>query len=80
MEYNRLTENDKRQIAQVAMDMETGNDLLGYPRSDEYKAMRVEVARAFKTAKVARAFKTAKLTERQHEIIQYLNFCTNGPT
>lgn len=69
-EFKTLTKTDKQLICQAAMDMETGNDLLGYPRSQEYADMRHELAEAYQT-------KTPN--ERQSELIAYFDFCRSVP-
>ena len=38
-----LTEQEKKILSEIACDNETGNHLLGRPRSDEYWQMRDEI-------------------------------------
>lgn len=62
-----LTNKERRLISQIAADLETGHHLL-YERSEEYKAMFKEVIYANRV--ILR-------TQRQCEISEYLNACTN---
>ena len=62
-----LTKREKELIENIACDLETGNDLIR-PRSDEYWAFSKEFYEASNAKEP---------TEKQKDIIEYYNQCTD---
>ena len=62
-----VTAEEKQMMGQVAMDLMTGNHLLGRPRPDGYRELMREVGDAFA------AVKTLSVTPRQRDLLAVLS-------
>ncbi len=69
-EYTTITDAEWSYMSQLVSDLNTGNHLLGRPRSEEYKTFFAEVARAHEAVQSWTADSWWYLTKRQGELLR----------